>query len=87
MAKGQHLTPHQKRIVRNYYANRDTLMFNRLSELASDLYVCDDRKKADRLWKRVETALKNMSVRDHTIKTIVGQHDLKALARLLSDRC
>jgi len=86
MAKGQHLTPYQKRIVRNYYENRETLMLNRLSELVSDLFVCADKKTADRLWKRVETALNNLGVRKSTLRQMVDQRDLAAVARLLGER-
>ena len=86
MAKGQHLTPHQKRIVRNYYQNRDTLMLNRLSELVSDLYVCTDAKAADRLWKRVETALSNLGVRKSAVRAMLDRRDLRAVARLLTER-
>lgn len=87
MPRGQDLTPYQRRIVRNYYANRDTLLFNRLSELVSELYVCNDAKQAARLWKRVEAALRGMDVRGETVAQIVGGHDLKALARLLAEKC
>lgn len=81
MAKHQHLTPHQKGIVKRYYDNKGTLMRQKLSEAVSELYVCDNEKKAGRLWKSVGTALMNAGVGKHYTDKIVKNRDLEELAK------
>ena len=51
MAKGQYLSNYQQGIVKRYYDNQDTLVVTKLAELSSELYLCDDAKKAATLWK------------------------------------
>jgi len=84
MAKGQHLSRHQKGIVKRYYENRDTIMANKLGELVSELYLAEG-KKADGLWKRVRTALENSKVQPKRIDAVVERRDLEGLARLVGE--
>ncbi len=78
-------TPHQRGIIRRYYANRDNLMAQKLSEIVSELYLCTDQKKAVRLWKSARTALKNLNAPPNKVETCVDNQDLELLARLMSD--
>ena len=60
MAKGQHLTPHQQRIVSRYYEHADTVAITKLQEAVSDLYLATTPKAApDALlsWYRTEFVL------------------------------
>ena len=84
MAKGQDLSRHQRGIVNRYYEHRDTIMAQKLSELVSDLYLAEG-KKAEALWKRVETALNNTAADPKRIAAVVGERDLGALAELASE--
>jgi len=84
MAKGQDLSRHQRGIVNRYYDNRDTIMAQKVSELVSDLYLAEG-KKADTLWKRAETALKNTAADPKRIAAVVGKRDLGGLAELASE--
>ncbi len=56
-------SPYQKRIIDRYYRNFDAIKFQQLSELATELYLAEGRKK-DRLWKRVEESLRKL---DHSL--------------------
>ena len=47
-------TPYQRKIIERYYRNFDAIKCQRLSELATDLYLAEG-KKLDRLWTQVET--------------------------------
>jgi hypothetical protein len=84
MAKGQHLSGYQRGIVKRYYENRDSIMATRLGELVSELYLAEG-KKADGLWKRVDTALVNMKVERKKIDKVVGARDLEGLAKLVGE--
>jgi len=74
-------TPHQRKIVDRYYANRDTIMLTKLQELASELFLADTPAKQDRLWKRVRAALANLKVGPSVIEHIVAQRDPALLAK------
>ena len=55
-------TPHQQRIIRNYYRNRERLALQKLQELVGDLYLAGGDRERERLWKRVEKAFVNLKV-------------------------
>lgn len=83
MAKRPDLSGHQKKIVNRYYEHRDTIAANKLAEVVSELYVSTDEKKAARLWKSAETALRNLGVPEAEISRVVGARDVKGLAGLV----
>ena len=85
MAGGQFLTPYQKGVVRRYYENRDALMTQKLGETVSELYLCTDRKRAERLWSSARTALLNLGAGRARVERIVAARDLKALAKLVGE--
>ncbi len=85
MARGQWLTPHQKGIVRRYYEHRDNLLTQKLGEIVSDLYLCEEEKQAARLWQSAHTALINAGIPKARADGIVGARDLKRLAKLVSE--
>ncbi len=78
-------TPHQRGIIRRYYEHRDDLMSQKLSEIVSDLYLCTDPKKADRLWKSAQTALKNLNAPTQKAQKCIAERDLDMLARLTGE--
>ena len=85
MAKGQHLSSHQKGIVRRYYENRETLATQKLGELVSELYLERDGKKLDRLWGKVETALQGTALAKARIAAVVSRRNLQELAVLVGE--
>ena len=78
-------TPHQKKIIDRYYENRDGIMFNKLSELVTELYLADTDKKRDSLWKRVEKAMNNLKIKPATVAHILAQRKPELLADHLKD--
>ena len=52
-------TPYQQKIIKRYYRNFDAIKVQRLSELATDLYLAEGKKR-DRLWKQVEESLRKL---------------------------
>lgn len=85
MAKGQYLSNYQQGIVKRYYDNQDTLVVTKLAELSSELYLCDDAKKAATLWKSVQTALKKTSVDQMKAARIVNEKRVEDLAKLVQE--
>ena len=84
MVGGQDFTPHQEKIVKRYYQNKDTISSHKLGELVSELYLCTDAKKADRLWQRVELALKGLPANAAQVRKCLADRDVKQLATILT---
>ncbi len=83
MAKGQHLSGYQQKIVKRYYNNLDAISLAKLSELVSDLAVCTDEKKAAKLWERVGLALEKTDGDKAAVKKIIDGKSVKGLAELV----
>jgi len=84
MAKGQHLSNHQRKIVNRYYDNIDSITLNTLSEIVSDLYVAESEKKVDTLWKRAEKALAKADPEGKRAPAILESRDIASLAGFVS---
>ena len=78
-------TPHQKRIIRNYYDNRSELMLQKLSEIVSELAIEESEGKRRRLWARAEKALRNLKVPSGRIARVLESQDPKLLAEVVKD--
>lgn len=78
-------TPHQRRIIDGYYANRDDIMLTKLAELVSDLFLAATEKKRDQLWKRVAAAMKNLKVPPAIQEHILEKRSPELLASHLKD--
>ena len=84
MAKRPDLTHTQRKIVNRYYEHLDTISVQKLAEAVSELYLADG-KSAERLWKRVETALAKTGAGDARVRQILATRDVSALAKLVAD--
>jgi hypothetical protein len=85
MAKHQFLSPFQKGIVKRYYEHKDSLASQKLGEIVSDLYLCDNQKKADRLWKSAATALANAGANKIAIDKVLADRDVERLAKMVGE--
>lgn len=79
-------TPYQKKIIHNYYDRQDTILLNRLQELASELYLAEGDKQKEQLWKRVGQALKGLNFPDDLAAHILEKRDVQVLVRNIEDR-
>lgn len=85
MAKGQPLSRYQQGIVKRYYEHLDGIAITKLGEAVSELYLCTDAKKAERLWQGVERALDKTAASDARIKKILTTRNVKELAQLVGE--
>lgn len=81
----KHYSPHQKRIIANYYKNKDNIQNQKLGEIITELYLAETEKKRASLWKRVEKTLAHLEVRPKTVEYIVRERDLETLAEIASE--
>jgi len=76
----------QQQIIRNYYVHRDGIMMQSLMEMVSELFVADSPAKRERLWGRVESALRKLNVDEKDIRRLVKSASPEALAEFVSRR-
>ena len=77
-------TPYQRKIIDRYYKNFDAIKFQRLSELATDLYLAEG-KKLDRLWGQVESGLRKLEVPESRIAELIRRRDPAMLVAILKE--
>ena len=84
MSKKQ-LSTYQQGVIKNYYANIDTICLQKLGELVADLYLADSEKKKERLWQSVHKAMGKLKIRPAIIEHIMQKRDVEILAKNLQD--
>ena len=77
-------TPYQRKIIERYYKNLDGITFQRLSELATDLYLAEGKKR-DRLWSRVDECLRKLEVPDARIAVLGTLHVGDTVSAVVSE--
>jgi hypothetical protein len=77
-------TPYQRKIIDRYYKNLDAIQFQRLSELATDLFLAEGKKR-DRLWTRVEESLRRLEFPEKRIELLLQRRDPSQLVGILKE--
>ncbi len=77
-------TPYQRKIIDRYYKNFDAIKLQRLSELATDLYLAEG-KKLDRLWGQVEESLRKLEFPEPRIAELIQRRDPALLVGILKE--
>lgn len=75
-------TPYQDKIIKNYYANRDVLMQQKISDMISDLYLVEGKKRTQ-LWRRIALALANLGVSQEQIDYLQQQDNPELLLKFV----
>jgi hypothetical protein len=80
----ENYTRHQQGIIKRYYQNLDKIQLQRLSELVTDLYLADGKKR-DKLWASAATTMKKLELPEQRIDHLVGKKDVALLAALVKE--
>ena len=75
-------TPYQTAIIKRYYNNRGDIMTQKLSELTTELYLANGKKR-QQIWKRISAALAQLGVEPEKIERIVNTDSPVQLAEFL----
>lgn len=78
-------TPHQQKIIKRYYNNFDTIKQQRISELATELYLAEGEKKRERLWKQVAETLAQLEFPRARIDHLLGRKDPAMLVGIVKE--
>jgi hypothetical protein len=80
----ENYTRHQQGIIKRYYENIDQIQLQKLSELVTELYLAEGKKK-DKLWLSVTTMMQKMEIPKQRIDHILGKKDPALLAALVKE--
>jgi hypothetical protein len=77
-------TRHQQGIIKRYYANLDKVALQRLSELVTELYLAEGKKR-DKLWQAAAAAMRKLELPETRIAHLLEKQDPELLARLVKE--
>lgn len=75
---------YQERIIKNYYQNMEAISLQKLSELVTDLYLAEGKKRGQ-LWERIAGALEKLKVPASRIEHLVKQDNPALVAKLVTE--
>lgn len=80
-------SPHQRKVIREFYRHRDAIETQRLQELVTEIYLAGGSRKAERLWERAAEILGRVEgLAAERAVAIVAQRDVEALAGIAQQR-
>jgi acetylornithine deacetylase/succinyl-diaminopimelate desuccinylase-like protein len=77
-------TPYQQKVIKRYYAQGETIHLQRLSELVTELYLAEGKKKA-KAWESVAGAMQKLGVPQSRIDHIVAQGKPELVANVVKE--
>lgn len=80
----ENYTKHQQGIIKRYYENFDQITCQKLSELVTDLYLAEGKKR-EKLWQTAATHMEKLGVPKDRIATILAKKEPEQLARLVKE--
>jgi hypothetical protein len=80
----ENYSKHQQGIIKRYYDNFDKIQLQKLSELVTELYLAEGKKK-EKLWQTATAAMQKLKIPKSRIDHIVAKQDLNLLANLVKE--
>jgi hypothetical protein len=80
----ENFTKHQQGIIKRFYENRDDIQLGRLSELCTDLYLAEGKKKT-KLWQTAAGLMEKLGIPAARVAQIVTAEDPALLAKLVKE--
>lgn len=75
---------YQERIIKNYYQHMEAISLQKVSEMVTDLYLAEGKKRAQ-LWQRIVAALEKLQVAPSRIEHLVKQDNPALVAKLVTE--
>ena len=75
---------HQQKIIKNYYDNREAISLQRLSELVTELYLAEGKKR-EKQWQYIVAALEKLKIPKTRIDHLVKQDNPALVAKLVEE--
>jgi hypothetical protein len=78
-------TEYQKKVIRNFYDNKDLRLVQKLGELVSNLYIETSEKKKETGWKRIKKMLTDLKVHPGEVEYLTKDKDLSKISKKLDE--
>lgn len=75
---------HQQNIIKRYYDNREAIGLQRLSELVTELYLAEGKKR-EKQWDLIDKALAKCGVKPDRIARLRQQDDPALVAKIVEE--
>jgi len=77
-------TKYQKGIIKGFYDNNDTIKFQKLSEMVTNMYLETSEKKIESGWKKIKKMLQDLKVGESQIESLMEERSLERLSKKLT---
>lgn len=77
-------SPHQQKVIKRYYDNRDQIDDQRLSELVTNLFLASEKKKP-KMWETAEQIMTRMELPASRIRHVMESRDPAVLAKIVEE--
>ena len=78
-------TQYQRKVIKNFYDNKDLRLIQKLGELASNLYIETSEKKKETGWKRIKKMLTDLKVHPHEVEYLTRDKNLSMISKKLAE--
>ncbi len=78
-------TQYQRKVIKNFYDNKDLRLIQKLGELASNLYVETSEKKKETGWKKIKKMLTDLKVYPHEVEYLTRDKNLSMISKKLAE--
>lgn len=78
-------TEYQKKVIKGYYNNNETIKIQKLSELVTNMYLETSEKKRQQGWKRIKKTLLDLKVSEYQVGRIIEEKNLELLSKKISN--
>lgn len=80
----ENYSKHQQGIIKRYYENFDQITLQKLSELVTELYLAEGKKR-EKLWQTATGHMQKLGVPKDRIDHILAKKDVTLLAGLVKE--
>jgi hypothetical protein len=78
-------TPYQKKMIKNFYENKDLRLIQKLGELVSNLYLESSEKKKESGWKNIKKMLIDLKVNPNEVEYLTKDRNLTIISKKLAE--
>lgn len=78
-------TPYQRKVIKNFYENKDLRLIQKLGELVSNLYLESNEKKRESGWKNIRKMLIDLKVNSNEVEYLTKDRNLAIISKKLAE--
>ena len=76
---------YQKKVIRQYYDNREQVDEQRLAELVTNLYLTAGQKKLEKLWTQAQETMTRLRVPKKRVEHLIQAKDPALIAEVVKE--